>query len=421
MGGLRTWRFAHGTHDPLVATAMVVAGDGGAVALCGCDVVWLDDALVRSVRERVAERTDLDAEAVLLGASHTHNGPAVGPMVYPNVPREDVRRRLIEDLVAVLVAAAADRRPARVGWGGADEAAVLENRRCEYRAQRDPADADDLLVQLETGQRPAPENVAPERVESERGRVDGEVSVLAVESTDGERVGTLLNFACHPTNVGGALNDRYSADYVGVLRDELRAAFGDDHRTVFGLGACGELRPRDQSAGFGVVEDIGETLADDARGVDAGGGADRVAWESETLSLRRRRPGDEHLAAARERLAEQAGTENDRALWAAHEALALEDAAPTHEVEVWAARIGDAALVALPGEVFHEHGRAIKERSPFERTLVTTLANGYCGYVPTEAAFERGGYEVILAASSFLERGAGAAMVDAATRVLDHL
>jgi len=137
--------------------------------------------------------------------------------------------------------------------------------------------------------------------------------------------------------------------------------------------------------------------------------------------LPRRAPTEGHLAAARERLDRQSGTENDRALWAAHGVFDLSDGPDSHSVGVWAARIGETALVSLPGEVFHEHGLAIKDRSPFDRTVVVTLANAYCGYVPTEVAFHRGGYETILATSSFLERDAGARLVEVAVDLLGEL
>ena len=50
-------------------------------------------------------------------------------------------------------------------------------------------------------------------------------------------------------------------------------------------------------------------------------------------------------------------------------------------------------IVTNPAELFVEFGIEIKVRSPFEVTLVSELTNGYCGYVPTEAAFPQKGYE----------------------------
>ena len=57
-------------------------------------------------------------------------------------------------------------------------------------------------------------------------------------------------------------------------------------------------------------------------------------------------------------------------------------------------RIGDFALVGLPGEVFVQYAMQISARSPFQQTAVMSYTNGTPGYIPTAAAYEHGGYEV---------------------------
>jgi hypothetical protein len=80
------------------------------------------------------------------------------------------------------------------------------------------------------------------------------------------------------------------------------------------------------------------------------------------------------------------------------------------------------ALVGLPGEIFVELGLAIKARSPFQTTLVGSLANDYIGYVPTRRAqLEEGGYETWAARSALPAAGTGEAMVDSAVRLLSKL
>jgi hypothetical protein len=92
----------------------------------------------------------------------------------------------------------------------------------------------------------------------------------------------------------------------------------------------------------------------------------------------------------------------------------------TMPVQVQVFRLSpDTAIVALPGEVFVEHGLAIKRASPFRNTLVIELANSDdMHYVPTRKAFCEGDYEVV---NSRLESGGGEMMVDAALRMLKSL
>ncbi len=80
----------------------------------------------------------------------------------------------------------------------------------------------------------------------------------------------------------------------------------------------------------------------------------------------------------------------------ARRVLALDKAEPGLRVILQAARVGGLALCALPFEVFAEIGLDIKKRSPFPRTLVVGLANGYEGHLPTPEQHKLGGYETWL-------------------------
>lgn len=91
------------------------------------------------------------------------------------------------------------------------------------------------------------------------------------------------------------------------------------------------------------------------------------------------------------------------------------------DFEIQALRIGDAALVLIPAELFVEFGLDLKRRSPFKPTYVISMANGSHGYVPTEHAFQRGGYEVRTGPVSLLTPKAGDQIVTAALDLLAGL
>lgn len=87
-----------------------------------------------------------------------------------------------------------------------------------------------------------------------------------------------------------------------------------------------------------------------------------------------------------------------------------------------AVRIGNAAVVLLPFEVFVQLGLEIKRRSPFERTMVIELNGGSYGYLPTEKAFARpGGYETITLRSSRFVPESGAQVVEKTLELLQRL
>ena len=88
---------------------------------------------------------------------------------------------------------------------------------------------------------------------------------------------------------------------------------------------------------------------------------------------------------------------------------------------VQAVRIGDVAIVGVPGEFFTTLGQEIKRRSPFRYTFVFELANDYIGYIPDRAGFDRGGYQTWTGLHSYLERGTGETIVSEAVDLLGRL
>ena len=74
--------------------------------------------------------------------------------------------------------------------------------------------------------------------------------------------------------------------------------------------------------------------------------------------------------------------------------------------------IGELGLVAMPGEVFVEHGLRLKEHSPHRLTAVIGLANDHLGYLPTRQAFELGGYETWRSPTSWTRPGTGEELVE---------
>ena len=67
---------------------------------------------------------------------------------------------------------------------------------------------------------------------------------------------------------------------------------------------------------------------------------------------------------------------------------------PKVKAEIQAWRIGDSAIVFVPGEVFNEIGTHVKQHSPILSTFFVGYANGNVGYIPTREDYAEGGYEV---------------------------
>jgi hypothetical protein len=85
--------------------------------------------------------------------------------------------------------------------------------------------------------------------------------------------------------------------------------------------------------------------------------------------------------------------------WAKHiqSLVERETPPPTSFAEIQALRIGPLLIASLPGEIFVELGFRIKTALAGTPVLISSYANGNVGYVPTRAAYDEGGYEVVVA------------------------
>jgi hypothetical protein len=64
------------------------------------------------------------------------------------------------------------------------------------------------------------------------------------------------------------------------------------------------------------------------------------------------------------------------------------------QCEIQATRIGHLSLLGISGEPFYEIGEKIRTRSRFPTIWALGYTNAYCGYIPTQEEYPRGGYEV---------------------------
>ena len=139
------------------------------------------------------------------------------------------------------------------------------------------------------------------------------------------------------------------------------------------------------------------------------------------VTLRRRSYGEAEIARAQD-VAARMMTENLGTVPMAEAVCILENVQRKDEAlraEVQAVALGDdAAVLALPGEIFVELGLAIKAASPFRHTFIAELANGSIGYVPNREAYPQGNYEVVSARG---EAGTGERLVEEALKLLREL
>ena len=401
--GLFHERRAEGVHDPLNVRSFVLERDGGGIAIVVCDLVGVSRTYLDRAKARIAESTGLAPERVLICCTHTHSGAQTG---------DDAYTAFLVERIADSVRMAWDGRDAAaVGWGYAQEGRPVFNRRFHMA---------DGTVRTNPG-------IGNPDVVKAAGPVDPDVGVICIQKPDGEPVGLLCNYALH--YVGGGDHEReISADYFGHFSRLIQRMRGKRFTAALSNGASGDINNHDVIGGSRSANDrhqhserVAALLAAQALWVwnemeftgDLLPGGEMV----EVALQRKARPSPADIARAREIDESGRGTMADRA-FARRILRRMADVPDETRTWVQALRIGDLALVGVPGELLVRPGLEIKKRSPFGQTIVLELANDSVGYLPDEQACKEGGYEPEAALYS---PGSGEKIVEAAVGLLDRL
>lgn len=412
-------------HDPCKVRASVFDDGRSKVAVVGIDALGIRRDTVLKVRKAVHEKTGIPADAILIGASHSHSSgpcgwllpgefdhasPLVQELVYKQSTNADpVYLAKVEQALIDVICDAHDRRvEARAGVGKGVEDQVAFNRRFLMRNGRS-------VTHPGLGN---PEIVKP------AGPVDPEVGVIGAwdASNPSKLLGCVVNFSCHATTSPGGI----SANYIYYLEKVIQGYYGKDCVVVFLAGASGDVTQVDNQSPFVYpTGDQWAQLVGGKVGAEAlktlltmePGILTPVSSKIKVWDIKRRVPAPERV---KESLALIEGdrTKADPTDWTfAKETLILDallKKEPAAEVEVQVVQVGPAVFVTNPAEYFCRYGLEIKKGSGFPFTFPVSLANGCVGYVPTEDAFDEhgGGYETRLTSYSNLEITGGSQMRD---------
>jgi neutral ceramidase len=404
-------------HDPCKVRAAVFDDGQQRVALVGLDALFIHRSTTMKVRQAISQKTGIPAEAILLGASHSHSsGPMSGVMpgeyddaspliqalAYEKSTCADSKylAHVEQAIVEAVTAADAARTEVQAGIGRGSEPFVSFNRRFRVRAG---------FTITHPGQN-NPDIVEP------AGPTDPEVGVIGVWK-ESRLIGCVVNFACHATTSPGGI----SANYIHYLEKAIRGYYGPEVVVVFLNGASGDVTQVDnrnpfvQRAPEKWAEFVGARVGLEAVKVLISmepGTLTPVLAKTKTWSIPHRVPSVERVKRSLE-MVQQEPTKVGVTEWTFAKEIVLLDhkmkKEPKVEVEVQAVQIGPAVFVTTPAEYFCQYGLEIKERSGFPFTFPVSLANGCVGYVPTEEAFgpHGGGYETRLTSYSNLEITAG--------------
>jgi len=422
-------------HDPCKVRVAVFDDGKQRVALVSLDLLFINRYLVKEMRAEIEKRCGIKPQCVLIAATHTHSGGPIGmsePGDYDNasdlvktlvnekstianpVYTERFKRQTIEAVVAANEA----RVDAKLAVGFGHEDKVAFNRR----------------MRMKNGLTYTHPGAGNPDIVGYAGPIDPQVGVMAAWDLKGNLLGVIVNYACHATAGPGGI----SANWIWAMEQALRGSTGNASLPVLFLaGACGDITQVDnltkyqrpaaeewcQLVGGRIGAEAFKTLLLIRRGASSEIPLDvrQRVWK-----IRRRAPSPEKVQKALE-LVQKDPKEIGATEWTFAKETVLLDALmksrPEVEVEVQAMQVGPAVFVTNPAEYFVQYGLDIKKGSKFPFTFPVSLANGICGYVPTEEAFgpHGGGYETRLTSYSNLEITAGRQMANVGIELANQM
>lgn len=423
-----------GIKSPFYAKAIVFRQGDTKGAILVCDLIRMMRDLSRVVREEASEKTGIPFQNITIAATHTHTGPTYRFKLHDYLSREAEGRltdedksgyiaKLINGMVEALVTADNKLQEVELCSGTGTAEGVSFNRRylmADGRVRCNPGTLNPGIV------RPAGPN-------------DPNVHFILLKPAGSESFSSSLTvFANHLDTYGGT---DFHADYPYFLDQNLKTLFGDQFISVFGTGTCGNInhvdvtRPAEASQKKMITEKIGKTLAEaiaEARS-SARKGYPGFKVLNKTVYLPLQNITKAELEWANDQklkplYTERASLEGSRRLKIVSlDTIRQREAIPPSvsgrpwlfPAELHVFRLDErTAIVTMPGEIFVELGLQIKEKSPFENTLIIELANSNMYYVPTIQAFNEGDYEPT---QSRLLPGSGEKIVEEVLQMLNQI
>lgn len=414
--GAQTHIAAEGIESDFWSKVIVLSDDRTTAVLVDLDTCVLQPEQALEMRQRLAHALNLQISAIRISTTHTHAGPLVHCDYYEEL--RPARLSYFENMIEQTVGAAlqAKREQVQVTVGaGYGYSNIAKNRRQWTHDGR-------IVCGV-----------------NEQGLMDPTVGVLRFDDEAGCTVASIVQYAMHPTLLGPD-NRLASPDYPGVVKQVVEQLVGGT--CLFLQGATGDVGPGKWGfkANVRQMRTIGRMIGSEASralldlstyetvdqfdGVIESGASlgywsqipvkpntDTLGVFTKDIRLPVSAPMPPMEAkevagsfqAQVEELQKNGGS--DQQIRDAMYQLKRADMVAKRcelfynvdfiDVEAHCIRIGDAVLIGMPIEPFSRIGIAIREQSPFPCTLFGGYSNGWIGYLPTEDAYERGGYEVL--------------------------
>lgn len=413
--GYSSGRMSTNIQDPLYASCIALSDSSdNTVLIFTVDLTNAFTEVTDAARLKISQATGIPVDAIMVSCTHTHSAPDLLNFNEASIPRyiEAFTNWMVEAAVAALE----DRAPAKVYTTSTETLNLNFVRRYLL--------ADGSYAGDNFG------NFKAAAIVGHETEADNQLQLIRLQRY-GKKDIIMANFQTHPHRAGGGTG--VTADLVGSFRDKMESTL-DCHFAYF-TGSSGNINPTSRISSENVTNNYieqGHALADYA--LAAYNSFREVPVDSvkitKTVYLGNVDHSMNHLASACQAAVDYYLRNGDykpysyllnqgvRNIYHAN-AIALRSKLPAvEEVALYAISLGDLAFVTVPFEMFDTNGMQIKEGSPFSTTFVLTCANDNYNYLPSELAWQHGGYAVD---ATLFQRGTAEALVTCYLDMLNEL
>jgi neutral ceramidase len=369
-----------GIHDSIYARAIVFSDGENKAAIISAEIIGFSNSFCEETSALIEQELGIKRENILLSVVHNHSGPVT--RVYSDDVSPEVIayvNELQQKLLGLVIEADRDLHPVGIGAGKGQ---------CRMNINRRAEDGDG---NIQLGRNPY-------------GPCDHEVGVVRIDDAEGNILSLLLNWPCHAV-VMGPRNYFISGDWPGATSRYIEDSLDKPVVAPILIGASGDINPI-YGPHIDFVDVNSYAYALEAIGRDLGNEAIRVSGNIKTRSTGT-------IKAIQKNIYLPGKVDEPNRLH--HQGY---DPGNDVEVRLSAIKIGDIIFTGVNGEVFNQIGVKLKNLSPYSNTFFLTHCNGSCGYLVSDDAIPKGGYEV---RSTSAQSGAESGIIEGFLQMINEL
>ena len=397
-------RNSRGIHLPSYSRVILLRGENEEVLIFSNDLLDIDEQIIRRSRALIHSRLGISENKIIFTSTHTHSGPATSFLRGVADISKEYTSSLPAKFLEAAIEAHSNLKRASFGVGRKRISGISYNRALKG------------------------------------GPIDGELMVIYFEDLRGKPIATIFNFSCHPVAINVKTDAGYyiSPDWPGCAMKIIGEKIGGI--SIFLQGACGDINPlmKHKAKGFEVAEEIGRVIATETISIienlklrESG----QFGFGSSIVELPTQPIDYKYVAEELSRFLREYEKNRDSlpdgilrfyAEWSEDILRRMKRGFEEGiRSRIYAVRIGENALLFLPGEVFVEIGLEIKRRSPFVNTMVIGYTDKCVGYIPAEWDFDMRGYASTIAPKVYdhppYQKSVGRVLANKCLELLDYL